>query len=328
MNFRFSNPQDLPQLKQLWTLAFHDEGPYLENFFHTYGTPDKILVATEKNSEDSQEKDEKILAMTAYFPSTLHRQNKTYRFAYLYAVATHPEHEKKGIASKLLSHVYDEMKSLNFHGVTTVPAQPSLHQFFARNGFEEYFLQQETNLPENPTQSPNQSLNQDPAKELFHPLTAEQYKILREQFFRTFHKNLPYISLDTSGFHYQKTASQLGQGDLYFLSHNPPPQDLKTLETFDFQSAALLTLERADKDIFWTKEYLSPPHFQTQSQTALRTHLQSLQIPDKNPAPLFHPATHEDTSPATLFGMIQWLSKVPENWLSLEEKAFLGLAFN
>ena len=41
---RFSRPEDIPVLRELWELAFGDSGAYMDNFFHTYYRPGRMLV--------------------------------------------------------------------------------------------------------------------------------------------------------------------------------------------------------------------------------------------------------------------------------------------
>ena len=44
---RCSTTQDIPRLRELWYLAFGDDGAYVDNFFDTYYKPERMLVLEE-----------------------------------------------------------------------------------------------------------------------------------------------------------------------------------------------------------------------------------------------------------------------------------------
>ena len=128
---RLSTPADIPRQRELWQLAFGDGGAYVDNFYHTYYKPERMLML---------EEDGVVQAMTAWFDTTFAVPGGgEYRAAYLYAVATHPEARGRGLAGRLLSDADGFFRSWGIPAVTTVPAEPSLHNFFGKNGFRECF---------------------------------------------------------------------------------------------------------------------------------------------------------------------------------------------
>lgn len=129
---RISTPADIPRQRELWQLAFGDGGAYVDNFYHTYYKPERMLML---------EEDGVVQAMTAWFDTTFAVPGRgEYRAAYLYAVATHPEARGRRLAGRLLSDADGFFRSWGIPAVTTKPAEPSLHQFFGRNGFRECFV--------------------------------------------------------------------------------------------------------------------------------------------------------------------------------------------
>ena len=87
---RCSVVQDIPRLRELWYLAFGDDGAYVDNFFDTYYKPERMLVL---------EEDGVVQAMTAWFDTAfVVPEEGSFRAAYLYAVATHPDCRGKGMA--------------------------------------------------------------------------------------------------------------------------------------------------------------------------------------------------------------------------------------
>ena len=126
-----SVPGDIPTLRELWQLAFGDSGPYVDNFFNTYYRPERMLVL---------EEDGLVRAMTAWFDTTFVVPGAgEFRAAYLYAVATHPDCRSRGLSGQLLAWADEWFRERGIPAVTTVPAQPSLHNFFGANGFRECF---------------------------------------------------------------------------------------------------------------------------------------------------------------------------------------------
>lgn len=330
MKFRVSKLEDVPQLKQLWNLAFGDGDSYVDNFFGNYGSPDKILVAEEKGTG-------KILAMTAWFGSDFHRGGEVYRFAYLYAVATHPEYEKQGIASKLLSFVYETMVEYGFHGVTTVPAQPSLHQFFGRNGFEEYFVHREYQLKDHFPYVPDLKRRK---------LTAEEYKWGRETYFKSkksFYQrvaldrgqsvekveaiDIPFISLDKEGYEYQNAVCHLGGGGFYALGCTDWFEENREVGYDRFTFASLLTLEQYDTSTCIVKELLGRRMARRDSGSGIEALAEKIQCKSTMTVRRPYFGEHENLVP---FGMIQWLTSVPVTWKRGKggEVGYLGLAFD
>lgn len=59
---RISSHSDVPRLRELWFLAFGDEGAYVDNFFNNYYQPQRVLVLEDADG---------IQAMTAWFGSSL-----------------------------------------------------------------------------------------------------------------------------------------------------------------------------------------------------------------------------------------------------------------
>ncbi len=177
--------EDVRDLKALWKAGFGDEGAYVDNFFAQW-RPEQMFVA--KIGAE-------IVAMSYYFATKLHRLGKTYDFAYVYAVATHPKYEKKGIASGLLSYLCQALEG-DFSGVTTVPATDSLHRFFGRNGFLEYF-QYET---------------MDVSGEKYVPIALSQgdYEEKRQKYLEE--TGVSFITLAEDGSLYQESVCALGKG--------------------------------------------------------------------------------------------------------------------
>ena len=192
---RLSQPGDIPALRELWALAFGDSGPYVDNFFHRYYRPERMLVL---------ELDGRIRAMTAWFDTSLTLPDVgEFSAAYLYAVATHPDFRSQGFSGKLLRWADTYFRGLNIPVVTTVPARPDLHKFFAQNGFQECFTHDER-ICEN-------SIPVSASDYILSPLTPTEYGLLREHLLAgTSHIRFPSDALE-----YQQGCCQVSGGGFY-----------------------------------------------------------------------------------------------------------------
>ena len=160
---RTSEWTDAPQLKALWKLAFGDEDGYIDNFFRTAYAPERVLVLEEEGA---------VRAMTAWFDMPVVCADGTeWSWAYLYAVATHPDFRGRGLAGQLLAFAARWLKEQGFVCLTTVPARPDLHVFFGQNGFEECFVLGHWEYKAQP----------DTAALPLEPVGAQEYGRLRQQ---------------------------------------------------------------------------------------------------------------------------------------------------
>ena len=124
---RLGTPGDAARERELWQLAFGDDGAYVDNFYQTYYKPERMLLL---------EEDGVVQSMTAWFDTQLVLPGEgRFRAAYLYAVATDPAARGRGLAGRLLAGADEYFRGLAIPAVTTVPAEPSLHNFFGANGF-------------------------------------------------------------------------------------------------------------------------------------------------------------------------------------------------
>ena len=73
---RPSVPADIPAQRELWALAFGDDGAYVDNFYRTYYRPERMLVLEEAG---------RVCSMTAWFDTAFEVPERgEFRCAYLY----------------------------------------------------------------------------------------------------------------------------------------------------------------------------------------------------------------------------------------------------
>lgn len=120
----------IPMLKKLWKLTFHDEDKYIDFYFNRRFRKDNMLV-------DLSEKGE-IMAMASLLPARLWEEKggrllKTQAY-YIYAVATEPAFQGRGISSRLLAYLKRFIENQNAVGIL-VPGEESLIGFYEKRGF-------------------------------------------------------------------------------------------------------------------------------------------------------------------------------------------------
>ena len=283
LHVRPSVPADVPEQRLLWKLAFGDSDTYIDNFYDTYYQPERVLVLEEEG---------RVRSMTAWFDTTLVLPGTgEFRAAYLYAVATHPDCRGKGLAGRLLAGADAYFRSLAIPVVTTVPAEPSLHSFFGRNGFQECFtLDQHTTssaaLPANP---PGFSLS---------PLSPKDYNALRERILT----KISHIAYSEEALTYQARCSVLSGGGLYAADTG--------------HGTVIFCAEGMEDGRLMLKELLGP-------EIARDVLLQYLPVLLPTFSGIFR-----CPGPSIPFGMVKWLRCPPLSASDGRSTTYLGFAFD
>lgn len=117
--------RQIPGLRRLWKLAFEDTDAFLDTFFSTAFAPDRCRCVTLHDQ---------VVAALYWFRCELEGQ----KLAYLYAVATHPEHRKKGICRALLEDTHAHLASLGYDGVILVPQEEPLRKMYEKSGYRSF----------------------------------------------------------------------------------------------------------------------------------------------------------------------------------------------
>ena len=115
------NTDVLCQLKSLWQTVFQEPMEAIDAFFATAFSPDRCHYLMEDGS----------LVSALYWLDCEYQGGK---LAYIYAVATHPDHRGKGLASRLLQETHAHLKALGYAGAVLKPAE-GLFPFYARLGY-------------------------------------------------------------------------------------------------------------------------------------------------------------------------------------------------
>lgn len=115
---------DAPQAAALWSMVFGDEESLVLEFFRIFAHSPHFGFCAEVNG---------TIAAAAYCPQGTDYVTPTgeiHKGAYLYAVATHPDHRKQGLAAKLCQQLKDRSFAAGCSHLFTKPSEDSLYPWY------------------------------------------------------------------------------------------------------------------------------------------------------------------------------------------------------
>lgn len=118
----FPGDSHIPQLRQLWKLAFGDTDAFLDVFFESAYSPERCRCVLEKDT---------VVAALYWFDCECEGR----KHAYLYAVATHPEHRGRGLCRQLMADTHVLLKEQGYDGILLVPQEEGLRRMYAAMGY-------------------------------------------------------------------------------------------------------------------------------------------------------------------------------------------------
>jgi len=120
MTVRFSTPEDVPQLKQLWSIVFEDKDSYLDRFFGLLPELGVCFLA---------EQDSAVISAAYLLKGISLPDGRS--ACYLYAVATLPEARGRGASSSVMRVVrsYADSEGLV---LLTLPAEDWLYDYYGK----------------------------------------------------------------------------------------------------------------------------------------------------------------------------------------------------
>lgn len=124
MQIEFPSDETLPQLRTLWKLAFGDSDAFLDKFYGTVYSSRRCRCVSENGQ---------AAAALYWFDAEYAGQ----KFAYLYAVATHPDHRNRGLCRALLEDTHALLAELGYDAALLMPEGAALRQMYAKMGYRD-----------------------------------------------------------------------------------------------------------------------------------------------------------------------------------------------
>lgn len=112
----------IPALRQLWQRAFGDSDEFLDGFFSVGFDPERCRAVSA---------DDETVAALYWFDCRWEDK----KVAYLYAVATKPEHQGKGYCAELMKNTHRHLQESGYHGTILVPGSDSLFSLYQKLGY-------------------------------------------------------------------------------------------------------------------------------------------------------------------------------------------------
>lgn len=124
---RLAKIEDEAELREIWKLAFGDEDSFIELHFKNTDWVGRTAVLLE---------DGRNVSMLTMIPVELIEKDGTKsKASMIYAVATHPDFQKRGYAEKLLEFSNRYLMSVQTEITLLVPAREELFRFYEKRGY-------------------------------------------------------------------------------------------------------------------------------------------------------------------------------------------------
>lgn len=286
-------PEERPQVTALWQTVFGDEKALIDAFLDQYSTPGDLFVLTD--GEDTKE----VMTLLALLPLTFRwADGREEPLPYVYALATRPDRRGEGYARLLLRYAAYQASMRWARGIATVPAEASLHDYFATEGYLECFTTR-TGTVETaalPAPGPEDALT---------PAAPAEYNALREKLLAgTNHAAYPDTLIA-----FQQLLCRSSGGELFTFTVNGRP--------------GCAALEKTGEDRALLKELLAPEGAETAALALLAASHPARTYQFRTPPEAGTPAG----SVSLPFGMAKHLGEGKRPPFA-PEGCYLGLAFD
>lgn len=291
---RMAQKGDTVRQKEIWKRCFGDPDSYIEFYYANRYREDETAVLLQ---------DGEISAMlTMISVRTVLPDNRSFNTAMLYAIATHPQYQNRGFATKLMDFSNRYLRGKEHAFSVLVPAKMQLFDYYRKQGYQDRFYVREALLLRD-------RVDCLPIYKLFNctisSITPEEYNRRRNIQLR----GRLFISYHDEDIAYQQRLSQQSGADIYAL-------DIEDIQ-------GCLTLERITSDRVFIKEILLPEDY---IYTAIRLVIQQLSAKEyilRTP-PYLGEKFGGSVRP---FGMIRILREVG-SVITSEDQGYLGFAFD
>lgn len=188
----FASEFDKEQIIKLWNIGFGDDREYINFYWENRFENNNMLVIHEDN---------KIVSMASFLPVNITINGEKYNAKYVYAVATIPEYQKRGLATEIINHAKDKYKE----PLILQPANEGLQSYYEGLGFKNVFV-------EGNSKKININNEADIVNEwIIKDITPQKYKQLRDSFF----ENEGYVEWNEEAVKYALAENEFCNGKAF-----------------------------------------------------------------------------------------------------------------
>lgn len=291
---RLARKGEVARQKEIWKLCFGDSDQSIDFFYANRYIEDKTVLLLQ---------DGEILAMLTILPiKMVTADERSFNSAMLYAIATHPLYQNRGLATQLLDFTHQYLKETHHVFSVLVPAERQLFDFYSNQGYQTGFYIREFLF----TRERMESLPIGEAGQC--TITAIAPEVYNQRRNKQLRGRL-HIAYSDEEIIYQKKLSQRSGADIYGI------------EVGEVQGCA--AVERLSPDKIFIKEILIPD--------------EAFAVAAKHIAQLLEAKEYVMRAPAFLgeqlegairpFGMIRTNQEMDLR-ITPEDLGYLGLAFD
>lgn len=290
---RLAKSGEVNQLKKLWKICFGDEDDYIDLYFNNKYKEEETAVLLW---------DGEIVAMTTMIPAhILMPSGEKLALSMLYAIATHPSFQGKGLSTQIMDFCHTYLETQNQDLSILVPARESLFDFYRKRGYKDGFYIRELTLSHYEISKFTEDYK---GKGAIRATTASDYNARR----RSRLEGELYVDYNNEEIEYQKRLCQQYGGDLYAI---------------DVEDACgCAVVERMGLEKVFIKEMLMPDHMIEEGIKQIAALLPAQEYNLRLPAYLGKHLGEKIRH----FGMIKSYS--PKDVLSPGEFGYLGIAYD
>jgi len=293
LEIRPAQKDEIEIQKNLWKKSFGDEDRYIDLYFRYKYQADRTMLLFKDNNLAS------MLTMFPLYVST--PDNEKFKAAMFYGIATDPQYQGYGFATKLINFCNDFLAKQNIPLTLLVPASKNLFGFYYKLGYRANFYLRENVLTSDFINRPATHADYECS---IVPASPEEYNSRREELL----EGKLHVAYHAEDIFYQKRLSQASGADIF---------------TVDFADACgCVVVERANPLKVVIKELLVPEYYLPTVLKKIISMLPSVEYVVRTPCFINQPGENIFKP----FGMLRCndmdLAK------SLEDSGYLGLAFD
>lgn len=215
--------------KELWKLCFGDSNTYIDFYYANRYKEDETVILLN---------DEEISAMLTMIPvKTMAPDNLSIDTAMLYAIATHPDYQNRGFATRLMDFSKQYLCANNKDLSILVPANKQLFGWYRKQGYQDGFYIRETQLT-------REMIDLLPccksSKCTISSITPKEYNQRRNRQLN----GRVYVAYADEDIAYQKMLSLRSGADIYGIESG--------------ELLGCVAIEQLDSDKVFIKEFLLP----------------------------------------------------------------------